>query len=615
MPVNAPDARLGIELAGYRLDAVIGRGGMGVVYVAQHIRLKRKAAMKILAPELAEDSRFRARFLKESELAASLDHPHVIPIYDAGESDGLLYIAMRLVEGPDLKAHLERVGRLPRQEAVRIVSEVGGALDAAHRLGLVHRDVKPANVLLTEKHHAYLADFGLTKVVSSASGLTATGQLVGTLNYVAPEQIQGERVDGRADVYSLGCILYECLEGVPPFKRETEVATLWAHVHEQPAPLQHVPELADVAARALAKDPAERYSSAGELAADAECALAVRPEADQSVPAGARPGRTRGRFRFVLAAGLASVGVLAIALLLTLRQESPSERGPPTLLPDGTVGVIDPTSNELVDSVKVGDAPNVVAFGENTVWVGSLDDLTLTSVDSRTRTVSGVLGVGSEPDNLAATTDAVWIATSADGTVTRANPFAGDLGEPVGVGRGGSGNLTLAAADDAIWAANENSFTVTRIDSDSGRVVARVRDVEAPRWLAAGDAGLWVIEFADDVVSRIDPATNSIVARVRVGGLPETLAVGEGAVWVGDSGDDQIWRVDPVTNSVRKTISIEGDPTAIAVGEGAVWVAASAEGVVWRIDPETDSVAAEIDVGRPISGIAVGGGLVWVAAG
>ena len=187
----------GTTFANYRVESLLGRGGMGVVYLARDLSLDRRVALKLIAPELADDEQFRARFLREPKLAASLDHPNVIPIYEAGEHDGQLYLAMRFVEGSDLRTLLDREGKLSPERTLAILAQVAGALDAAHRRALVHRDVKPANVVLDEDGHAYLTDFGITKQLGGAS--TDTGRLVGTLDYLAPEQIRGEPVDGRTD--------------------------------------------------------------------------------------------------------------------------------------------------------------------------------------------------------------------------------------------------------------------------------------------------------------------------------------------------------------------------------------------------------------------------------
>ena len=270
------DPRVGTELAGYRIESRLGRGGMSVVYLAEDLRLKRKVALKLLETGLAEDASFRDRFLYESELAASIDHPNIVPIYEAGRTAELLYIAMRYVEGGDLSERLQR-GRLDPTDAIGILAQAASALDAAHARGLVHRDVKPSNVLLDTgarpdgSDHLYLADFGITKRVSEETGVGDGRRLLGTIDYVAPEQIAGEEIDGRADVYSLGCVLYECLIGEPPFRRDSDIAVVFAHLEaEPPAPSAHRPELPAaldvVIARALAKEPDQRYPSCREFA-------------------------------------------------------------------------------------------------------------------------------------------------------------------------------------------------------------------------------------------------------------------------------------------------------------------------------------------------------------
>ena len=275
---------VGDELAGYRLRGVLGRGGMSVVYEAENPRLGNTVALKVLAPELATNDVFRARFLKESRIAASLNHPNVIPIYDMGSHEDLLYIAMRYVAGADLRMLLKAQHFIPPPQALSLIGQAGRALDIAHLHGLVHRDVKPGNILVEhtenddDPDHVYLTDFGITKHAASRSGLTATGELMGTIDYIAPEQIRGKPVDGRADIYSLGCVLYECLTGRVPFEKDIHAAVLWAHVEEMPAtPSTLLPELPPgidaVIARVLAKDPGERYPTCRELVSAARTAL------------------------------------------------------------------------------------------------------------------------------------------------------------------------------------------------------------------------------------------------------------------------------------------------------------------------------------------------------
>ncbi len=249
---------------------MIGHGDMGVVYGAEELALQRRVALKLILPEFSRDERFRERFRRESRVAAAIDHQNVIPIFDAGDEDGVLYITMRLVEGTDLRELIAAEGHLQPLRAAHILRQVGAALDAAHARGMVHRDVKPSNVLLGRQDHVYLSDFGLAKEEASGSGLTRQGSIVARAEYVAPEQIMNERVDARADVYALGCLLYEALTGEPPFAHWNKGPQVLAHVEAPPpSPAELVPglphEFDDVVHRAMAKDPSDRYPSAGDL--------------------------------------------------------------------------------------------------------------------------------------------------------------------------------------------------------------------------------------------------------------------------------------------------------------------------------------------------------------
>ncbi len=285
-----PSELIGRQVAGYRIEREIGRGGMAVVYRAKDLRLDRTVALKLLAPELARNDTFRRRFTHESRTAAAIDHPHIVPVFEAGETDGVLYIAMRYVAGSDLRHLLDSQGPLTPATAVRIASQVASALDAAHEHGLVHRDVKPGNILVARgtdsehPEHAYLTDFGLTKKSLSLTGFTTVGQFVGTLDYVAPEQISGKPVDARCDVYGFACVIYECLTGHPPFRRDEDMALLWAHQYDEPPPLtEERPDLAPpvdaVFAGALAKSPDDRQDSCLGFVADLRAAMTGGPAA------------------------------------------------------------------------------------------------------------------------------------------------------------------------------------------------------------------------------------------------------------------------------------------------------------------------------------------------
>ena len=290
------DPRLGTEIAGYRIEERIGRGGMGVVYRAQHMNLQRRAAIKIIAPEFADTKGFRSRFIREARIAAALQHPNIVTVYDAGQSGQTLYLAIQFIRGSDLSKILNEEGRLRPYRAIDVCRQVASALDAAHGMALIHRDVKPGNVLI-EGRRAYLTDFGLTKRSGGTkSGLTQAGELVGTIHYVAPEQIEGGDVDARTDVYSLACLLFHCLTGHVPFERETDVAVIYAHLSEAPPKLTDVrPELPAgldaVISKGLDKSPDRRFQSCSDLMSAARVVIdAAGPLSDtipgRGVPAG-----------------------------------------------------------------------------------------------------------------------------------------------------------------------------------------------------------------------------------------------------------------------------------------------------------------------------------------
>ena len=424
----------GSSFAGYQIESVVGRGGMGVVYRATDLSLERPVALKLVAPELAEDELFRRRFLKEPRLAASLDHPNVVPIYEAGEHDGQLYLAMRFVDGSDMRTLLRREGGLPAERALDILAQVAGALDAAHRRGLVHRDVKPANVLVDEDGHAYLTDFGVTKQLGGNT--TETGQIVGTLDYVAPEQIRGEDVDARADGYALACVLYECLAGAPPFHRATEAETLWAHMQEPPPPLPGLPALDRVMVKALAKDPGDRYATCGELIADARAALAHPIVV---------PPRLLRRRHAILAAGVLVLAATAVAIVLASRESgSAALRGP--VLPSGDgLAAIRVDGKRIASFTGSDTAPSNIAVGEGSVWVLNTADDRVSRVDPRTGNVIRAFKPRRRPTDIAAGAGALWIGSGPGATHLR---VAGRSRHGRGDAHGAApraANITLAA--------------------------------------------------------------------------------------------------------------------------------------------------------------------------
>jgi predicted Ser/Thr protein kinase len=321
---------IGSVIARFRVESLIGKGAMGAVYLAADTESGRPVALKLLGPELAEDERFRQRFLRESKIASGLDHPHIVPIVASGEQDGVLYLAMAYIPGPDLRELLRREGPLEPGRAVQLITQVGEALDAAHAAGLIHRDVKPGNILVAEEDHVSVCDFGLARHVTSPSSLTGDRGFVGTIDYVPPEQIRGDAIDGRADVYALGCVLFECLAGVRPFERESELAVVYAHLNEPPPRLSDLrPELPaafdDVFATALAKSPGERYSTCGELTEATRAALQGRTV----IP------RRRRRRRVALALAAA---VTAIAGGVVVATDDGSVSEPPAITQTSIAG-------------------------------------------------------------------------------------------------------------------------------------------------------------------------------------------------------------------------------------------------------------------------------------
>jgi serine/threonine-protein kinase len=614
------DARLDSEVAGYRIERLLGRGGMSSVYLAEHLRLQRKVALKLMTPELAHDERFRERFLRESQLAASLDHPNVVPVYDADEADGVLYIAMRYVEGTDLRELLRSEGPLEPRRAVAIVGQAAAGLDAAHRRGLVHRDVKPGNILIGEDDHVYVSDFGLTKQASSQSGLTATGQLVGTVDYIAPEQIQGQPVDGRSDVYSLTCVLYETLVGAKPFEKDTEVATIWAHIQDPPpAPSSVCPELPRgldaVIARGMAKRPDERFATCRDLVDAARQELGV---SSGEIPMPSIATARRIDRRLLAGAAAALIVASAVAAVLLTRGGSGISK-----LPPNAVGAIDPKTNKLVASIPVGKNPAAITSGFGSIWTANEDDNTVTRIDAKTRKATDVIGgiTGTAVD-IAAGDGSVWV-TTLEGRLFRINPelnsaslvplhFHGRLRQ----GDQSAFLLEIAgAAKGSVWLLWVGGSEILRFDPSSQKLVT-IDDDHSPEDAVLGPRAVWISEI--NTVSRLDTTTNVITGSTDVGALTllccsTSVAVGEGSVWVSKNTSGNVWRIDPATTTALGSTRAGANTTQIAAGEGGVWLTRPDAGSVVRLDPHGSGVVKSIEVGRGVTAITTGSGLVWVS--
>jgi YVTN family beta-propeller protein len=661
-----PDLNPGAVFAGHRIEGIAGRGGMGVVYRATHLALDHVVALKVIAPDLAGDERFRRRFADESRIAVSIRHPNVVQIHHAGEEQGLLFVTMDLIEGTDLRGLLRERGAIDPGDAVRIIQPVAAALDAAHAKGLVHRDIKPGNVLIErrdgEDEHIYLTDFGLARAIEATTGITATGAFVGTLDYVAPEQIRGQRVDARADVYALGCVLFELLTGNPPFAaRDDKVAKMYAHLQEEPPRLRvlhpELPaELDHVVARALAKEPDERFPSAGDLGRAAAAASAGSPtvEAERSVAVGAAaPGppeattsaervraeaepiesetasattlrgqvaptpdrlppparRSRGPLIGLVGAGVAAA-VIAVILISGGGGDEPSTTAAPPATGGGEQGGTS-TGGATVSGkpVPVGTLPINLAHGQQGLWVSNRLGESISLVDGDPAKEVGQFPVPLKPEGVAVGGGSIWVSGYDQASLLRVNPDSGAVESTIPVGTP-PGNL--AFGQGALWVADSGANTVSKVDPSSGQV--RTITVGAnPYGLAVEGDAVWVTNRGDGTIQRINPLNGRADSPIGVGQNPKGIAVADGAEWVANSDDGTVSQV--VGGVEAKTIDVGPEPRGVAAGFGSVWVAIGGGDAVVRIDPATARKAETIPVGGGPEGITVGPKSIWVANG
>jgi streptogramin lyase len=638
--MRASDPHIGSDLLGYEIEEVIGRGGMGVVYRARDRALERNVALKLIAPEYAGFTGFRGRFLEESRLAASLEHPNVVPIYAAGDQDGHLYIAMRYIEGRDLRQVL-RDGVLEPSRAIAICRQVASALDAAHQQDLVHRDVKPSNILLDASGRAYLADFGLSRLSSDAAKPPEVEASLGTIDYVAPEQIRGDAVDGRADVYSLGCVLYECLTGGAPFANRSDVALLYAHLEEEPPT---APGLEQVLAKALAKDPQGRYATCGEFVEAATGPLGVSQ-------------RSRSRWRSAAVAAIAAaIASIVVAGLLTRGQSADSDRaglatagasgaaaqGPfsaASAVPGwpGTKGLlirVDGETGSILDpTFPIGNEPTAVAAGAGAVWATSHQDDVLWRLDPDSGLVTTVATGGAiDAVGLATARDAVYAMFDDESNgMERISPDAHppvahvvlstghkvkSLGDPTQVASGPAG--VWGVGGDTVYKVKFSSgFSAEAVDLVP---IPAIEDDENARdqlsGLAVGDNTVWVIgDVGDQRLWQIDTTRDRLVAQeTKLGFAPSDVAVGLGYVWVTGQITNKLYKIDPATGQVVQRIPVGHDPIGVDVGAGAVWVANAVDGTISKYDPQADETVS-ISVGASPIDVSVGDGSVWVVAG
>jgi ABC-type transport system substrate-binding protein/class 3 adenylate cyclase/predicted Ser/Thr protein kinase len=630
------DVAIGSTLAGFRIERSLGRGAMGAVYLAGDIHLGRKAAIKVLAGELADDDRFRRRFLLESQLAASLEHPHIVPIYAAGEENDIIFLAMKYVEGYDLRELIDASEQVGDERALQLLAQVGDALDTAHGLGLVHRDVKPANILIGagDAEHAYLCDFGLARHASTVASLTGNA-FVGTIAYIAPEQIEGGAVDARADVYSLACVLYECLTGAAPFERDGDLQVVFAHLKEPP-PLvttlrPDLPEAIDgVFQKALAKAPDERFSTCNELIAEAGQALAVAPPEISRSMRRTIPGvRTflitdvRGYTKYTAEHGDEAAAELASTFADIVRGVVEEREGRLIELRGDEALVVFESARQALRSAVELQAQVAAAELPRGVGVG-LDAGEAVPVADGYR--GGALNLAARlcslagPGEVLASETVLQLARAVEGIrygERRLERVKG-LANPV-------------AAVEVLPADRRARFWDRRRLKRTALRTLRRRSVRlaAAALIVAAVAAAGVLVFADrgSGGSRIAPQSIGFVSpsgkvedQLPVGGQGDLAVLGN-TLWFGNGDDKTLERIDLRTRKlIHPFIPIQDGIASLAVGFGAVWVVDGKQPVLLKVNPRygtqqripLPAKKADIDFTAPTE-VEIGAGSVWVA--
>jgi serine/threonine protein kinase len=621
---------------------------MGVVYRATQLALSRPVALKAIAPQFAEDAAYRERFKRESHLAASIDHPNVIPVYEAGELDDMLYLIMRWVDGTDLGDRLRTDGALSPADAITTLRPVASALAAAHRRGLVHRDVKPANVLIAssegEDEHVYLTDFGIARRTDGEGAMTRTGALVGTLDYTAPERIQGGTGTPESDIYAFGCMLFEALTGHIPFDRPTELAKMHAHLNDVvPRVSKAVPEasaqLDEIVAKTMAKDPAERFESAAELATALDRALdeaktgpvahrrrveraelptdetevsevsrpgptghpITRPESVVEVPGPAAGAGRSGRPRALLGGG---VGLLIVAAIVVVLVASGGGGKAPSSSSRATATVVR-GSLRVSNPVSIGAAPaDMSADQSGTVWLALP---ARSELMERTSGSSRVFPDVGKPSLTAAWSGGVWLAETSERSVALFTD--GHLSDRVTLA-GTPTALTADPGNGSAWVADE-SGRLTHIEG--GRVVQQIDLSPTPTALGVAYGQVWGANGALVRVGLRHGALSMFEHRLDT----KDITFDQG-VWTARA-DGHLARFNPHVDRLRVNaeirVSAPAPLSAVSAVENspALWAISSASRCLYEIAVDSSRVVGTLRFSRPPVSLAATSTSVWVA--
>jgi serine/threonine protein kinase len=634
----------GSRIGGYLIEEQIGAGGMAVVFRARHEVLGRLAAVKVITPSMAGDEAFRARFLRESRAAAAVDSPHIIPVYEAGEAEGLLYIAMQLAAGGDL-ADLARQagGWLSPEQAASFVSQMAMALDSAHAAGLVHRDVTPRNVLVDmvagQPGHVYLSDFGLSKGTQS-TGLTATGEFPGTPDYCAPEQISGDHADGQADQYSLGCLAFALLTGEPPFRRPEVLATLYAHLTASVPPVTELrpelpPAIDGVIARALAKSAADRYGTCGEFAAALQEALTptrdtaalestegngglAAPDGDQ--------GRRRGKARALCVVGAAVLLAAGIAATIAFHL-------PP--LTSGSAGKNVAYRVLLPSKYGFRNPWNVAAYNGH-VWVVNSQSNSLTELNASNGALIRTVAYGkygfSFPDGIASDGAHIWVVNNVqNGAVIELNARDGSwirtlsgrkygFNEPEGI----------VAEGGHVWVINSVGNSVTELNASDGSWIRTLSgakyDFSNPEGIVADSSHIWVTNSGGYSVTELNASDGSWIRTLsgRNYGFnsPVGIAADSGHIWVTNPNSDSVTELNASDGSWIRTLSGAkydfSNPVGITADSSHIWVTSTDRSSVTELNASDGSWVrtlsdSKYSLSNPVA-IADDGTHLWVVS-
>jgi serine/threonine protein kinase/streptogramin lyase len=638
----------GSTLAGYRIESIAGRGGMGVVYRARQRHPDRLVAIKVISTELASDSKFRARFEQEAAIAGQIEHPNVIPIYEAGEDAGRLFMAMRWIDGVDLRQLLVQQGAMDAVRATGIVTQVADALDAAHECALVHRDVKPGNIMIVNRggrEHAYLTDFGLSKRLGSSSdmSLTQKGSWVGTVDYVAPEQIAGHHVDARTDVYSLGCVLFHTLAGRVPFYRDSDISKIYAHMHDPPPPVRTVapwlpPDFDTVLQRAMAKEPADRYPSAGDLGRAASAAARGQDvtQTEHSVARGAAaptawgspvaagqvqtptyidpqqpaqppttppgPGSRKTHVFLPLLGGIAILAAAAVAAVLLLGGGGKSG------------------AHVVGKPIPISSNASQFIIGGGSVWVANGSDGTVSKIDERTGqtqtiklTIPGA--ATANPDAIAFGDGAAWAPTYTD-SLARIDAKTGAV-KNITIPNDDNGWDSIAANDHGVWLLGSSSGNALHVDPATDHVGTPVSvGSDVAQFELCGSVVCFV--HADGTIKYLDSSTQqSLGADSQLGASVDpnraTAWFDNGTLFVGPLSGGRIGRVDVASGDTGTPLSIPSSGAIFRPLNGSLWVAIPVAHAVRQLD-ETSAkqIGKQIPIAGPPDEIETGDGGVWV---